>query len=65
MLVKSTHTYAYLKRKKCILIPRKSALAFLPYNMGSGLLTLVLLNRIYSAFANGVDPDQLASEEAN
>ena len=29
------------------------------------MLTLVLLNRIYSAFANSVDPDQLASEEAN
>ena len=28
-------------------------------------LTLVLLNRIYPAFANSVDPDQLASEEAN
>ena len=29
------------------------------------ILTLVLLNPIYSAFANSVDPDQLASEEAN
>ena len=28
-------------------------------------LTLVLLVRIYPAFANSVDPDQLASEEAN
>ena len=28
-------------------------------------LTLVLLNRIYPAFAKSVDPDQLASEEAN
>ena len=28
-------------------------------------LTLVLLNPIYHAFANSVDPDQLASEEAN
>ena len=28
-------------------------------------LTLVLLNQTYSAFANSVDPDQLASEEAN
>ena len=28
-------------------------------------LTLVLLNRICPAFANSVDPDQLASEEAN
>ena len=28
-------------------------------------LTLVLLNRIWPAFANSVDPDQLASEEAN
>ena len=27
-------------------------------------LTLVLLNRIYPAFANSVDPDQMASEEA-
>ena len=31
----------------------------------SGCLTLVLLNPIYPAFANSVDPDQLASEEAN
>ena len=31
----------------------------------SRLLTLVLLNRIYPTFANSVDPDQLASEEAN
>ena len=29
------------------------------------VLTLVLLNPIYPAFANSVDPDQLASEEAN
>ena len=29
------------------------------------LLTLVLLTRIHIAFANSVDPDQLASEEAN
>ena len=29
------------------------------------LLTLVLLNPIYPAFENSVDPDQLASEEAN
>ena len=28
-------------------------------------LTLVLLNRLYHVFANSVDPDQLASEEAN
>ena len=28
-------------------------------------LTLVPLNRIYPAFANSVDPDQLASEETN
>ena len=28
-------------------------------------LTLVLLNPVYPAFANSVDPDQLASEEAN
>ena len=28
-------------------------------------LTLVLLNRMYPAFATSVDPDQLASEEAN
>ena len=31
----------------------------------SVILTLVLLNPIYPAFANSVDPDQLASEEAN
>ena len=29
------------------------------------LLTLSCWTRIYPAFANGVDPDQLASEEAN
>ena len=29
------------------------------------LLTLVCWTRIYPAFANSVDPDQLASEEAN
>ena len=29
------------------------------------LLTLVLLNPDRPAFANSVDPDQLASEEAN
>ena len=29
------------------------------------MLTLVLLNRICPAFANSVDPGQLASEEAN
>ena len=34
-------------------------------NLISALLTLVLLNRLYPAFANSVDPDQLASEEAN
>ena len=28
------------------------------------IFTLVLLNSIYSAFANSVDTDQLASEEA-
>ena len=28
-------------------------------------LTLVLLNQDIPAFANSVDPDQLASEEAN
>ena len=28
-------------------------------------LTLVLLKQIYPAFANSVDPGQLASEEAN
>ena len=32
---------------------------------GTGMLTLVLKNPIYPAFANSVDPDQLASEEAN
>ena len=30
-----------------------------------GTLTLVLLNPDISCFANSVDPDQLASEEAN
>ena len=30
-----------------------------------GQLTLVLLNPTYPAFANSVDPDQLASKEAN
>ena len=29
------------------------------------LLTFVLLNRICPVFVNNVDPDQLASEEAN
>ena len=29
------------------------------------VLTLVCWSRIYPAFANSVDPDQLASEEAN
>ena len=29
------------------------------------LLTLLLLNTTYPVFANSVDPDQLASEEAN
>ena len=29
------------------------------------MLTLVLLNQDMPAFANSVDPDQLASEEAN
>ena len=29
------------------------------------LLTLLLLNTIYPVLANSVDPDQLASEEAN
>ena len=34
--------------------------------MLSGIkLTLVLLNPIFLAFANSVDPDQLASEETN
>ena len=28
-------------------------------------LIVALLNMIYPAFANSVDPDQLASEEAN
>ena len=28
-------------------------------------LNLVLLNQIYPAFANSVDPDQLASDKAN
>ena len=32
---------------------------------GHGILTLVLLSRINPAFANSVDPDQLASKEAN
>ena len=36
-----------------------------PGSAGLGLLTLVLLNQICPAFANSVDPDQLASEEAN
>ena len=36
----------------------------LPY-LYSVLLTLVLLNPDIIAFANSVDPDQLASEEAN
>ena len=31
----------------------------------NALLTLVLLNPDISCFANSVDPDQLASEEAN
>ena len=30
-----------------------------------GALTLVCWTQIYPAFANSVDPDQLASEEAN
>ena len=33
--------------------------------MYANFLTLVLLNRIYPAFANSADPGQLASEEAN
>ena len=43
------------------LLPNKTIL------LRSASLTLVLLNRIYMypAFANSVDPDQLASEEAN
>ena len=32
---------------------------------GTFFLTLVLWTRIYPTFANSVDPDQLASEEAN
>ena len=32
---------------------------------GSVLLTLVLLNPDMSCYANSIDPDQLASEEAN
>ena len=36
-----------------------------PENSTSVSLTLVLLNPICPAFANSVDPDQLASEEAN
>ena len=34
-------------------------------NNSESLLTLVLLNRIYPGFANSVDLDQLAPEEAN
>ena len=34
-------------------------------SFSSAILTLVLLNPIYPALANSVDPDQLASEEAN
>ena len=34
------------------------------YPKYSGILTLVLLNPDIPAFANSVDPDQLASEEA-
>ena len=33
--------------------------------VGSHVLTLVLLNPDIPCFANSVDPDQLASEEAN
>ena len=44
-------------------------LKFLPsmqsVNKKYTILTIVLLNWIYPAFANSVDPDQLASEEAN
>ena len=36
-----------------------------PESMLFGHLTLVLLARIYPTFANSVDPNQLASEEAN
>ena len=32
---------------------------------GWRILTLVMLSQMYSAFTNSVDPDQLASEEAN
>ena len=34
-------------------------------NFSAKPLTLVLLSPIYPVFANSVDPDQLASEEAN
>ena len=34
-------------------------------SFSSAILTLVLLNPIHPALANSVDPDQLASEEAN
>ena len=37
-----------------------------PFDHSLGdLLTLVLLNTIYPNLANSVDPDQLASAEAN
>ena len=38
---------------------------YLPYILWHANLTLVLLNPDISWFANSVDPDQLASEEAN
>ena len=46
-------------------INKKKYLRMLSTAMLHGPLTLVLLNPDMCCFANSVDPDQLASEEAN
>ena len=51
---------------KSVWFQDKSACVLDMSNSGSvNLLTLVLLNPDIPCFANSVDPDQLASEEAN
>ena len=51
----------------CLFVKNKIPVAFQNYRQKHWIceLTLVLLSWIYPAFANSVDPDQLASSEAN
>ena len=69
LILYSENALAYIAPVKIfffLISPRKHMLlALIKKRLAEAHLTLLLLNTSYPVLANSVDPDQLASEEAN